>query len=112
MLLSIRDPDLEPFGHRVDSVSVICFFSSHWNWDSPTPSPAGECAPSLVPGEGAHSLAGEGVGVSQLQRGDRHGCTLGIYGMHLVLFAYLDPDPRKPDRLFSVKITWCVYANL
>jgi hypothetical protein len=28
--------------HRVGR--VLSFFSSRWNWDSPTPSPAGECA--------------------------------------------------------------------
>jgi hypothetical protein len=27
--------------HRIDR--VLSFFSSRWNWDSPTPSPAGEC---------------------------------------------------------------------
>jgi hypothetical protein len=29
--------------HRVDR--VLSFFSSRWNWDFPTPSPAGVCAP-------------------------------------------------------------------
>jgi hypothetical protein len=39
------------------------FFSNRWNWDHPTPSTAGECVPpSLVPGGGARSLTGEGVG--------------------------------------------------
>jgi hypothetical protein len=32
-------------------------FSIRRNWDSPSPSPAGEC----VPGGGTHTLAGEGV---------------------------------------------------
>ncbi len=40
---------------------VLSFFCSRRNWDSPTPSPAGECAPTLWFG-GAHSLAAEGVG--------------------------------------------------
>ncbi len=44
----------------------------------PTPSPAGECAPSLW-FRGAHSLAGEGVGVSQFRRRDIHWGTLNIY---------------------------------
>ncbi len=36
----------------------------------PTSSPAGVCAsPLLVPGEGAHSLAGEGVGGSNSNEG-------------------------------------------
>ncbi len=36
-------------------------FSSRWNWDSPTPLAAGECAPPPF-----------GSGVSQFQRGDIH----------------------------------------
>jgi hypothetical protein len=35
---------------------VLRFFSSRWNWDSPNPSPAHECAPHpVVPGGGAHA---------------------------------------------------------
>ncbi len=57
--------------HRVGR--VLSFFSSRWYWDSPNPSPAGECAPPpLVPGGVAHSLAREGVGESQFRRGDTH----------------------------------------
>jgi hypothetical protein len=54
---------------RVDR--VLSFFSIRWNWDSPTPSPARRrmCAPPLVPGGGAHSLAGEGERWSQFRRG-------------------------------------------
>ncbi len=51
---------------------VLSFFSSRRNWDSPTLSPTGECAPPpLVPeGVGAHSLAEEGGGgVPILTRG-------------------------------------------
>jgi hypothetical protein len=32
--------------HRVGR--VLSFFSSRWNWDSPDPSPARECAPHRV----------------------------------------------------------------
>jgi hypothetical protein len=40
---------IQRFGHRVDR--VLSFLSSRQNWDSPTPSPAGECPPpSLVRG--------------------------------------------------------------
>jgi hypothetical protein len=49
--------------HRVDR--VLGFFSSRPNWDSPTPSHAGESVPLLWfqgGGGGTHSLAGEGVG--------------------------------------------------
>jgi hypothetical protein len=44
--------------HRNNSCTayVLKFFSSRRNWDSPNPSPAGECAqPPLVLGGGAHS---------------------------------------------------------
>jgi hypothetical protein len=54
-------------------------FSSRRNWDSPNPSPAGECAPPPVLGGGAHSLAREGLGESQFRRGDIHTGTLHIY---------------------------------
>jgi hypothetical protein len=45
--------------HRVGI--VLSFFPSRQNWDSPNPSPAGECAlpPPPIPGGGAHSLARE-----------------------------------------------------
>ena len=55
-------------------------FSSRWNWDSPTPLAAGECAPPpFGPGGRAHSLAAKGVGESQFQRRDRHCGALYIY---------------------------------
>jgi hypothetical protein len=54
---------------------VLSIFSSRRNWDSTTPSPAGECVPPFFgPGwGGTHSLAGVGVGQFQFQRGDRPG---------------------------------------
>jgi hypothetical protein len=54
--------------HRVGR--VLSFFSSRRNWDSPYPSPAGECAPPpLFWGEGTtHSVAREGLGESQFRR--------------------------------------------
>jgi hypothetical protein len=43
--------------------------SPRWNWDSPTPLAASDCALPPVPqGGGAHSPAAKGVGESQLQR--------------------------------------------
>ena len=65
--------------HRVDR--VLGFFSSRPNWDSPTPSPAGECVPltlGSVGGGGYALVCGRGLGESQFRRGDRHCCTLGI----------------------------------
>ena len=42
--------------------------SPRWNWDSPTPLAASECALPPVPkGGGAHSPAAKGVGESQFQ---------------------------------------------
>ncbi len=59
--------------------SVLSFLSSRPYWDSPNPSHAGQCVPpSPVPR--VSTLAwGRGGGGSQLQRGDRHCGTLGIY---------------------------------
>jgi hypothetical protein len=43
--------------------------SPSWNWDSPTPLAASECAlPPGPKGGGAHSPAAKGVGGSQFQR--------------------------------------------
>ncbi len=43
--------------------------SPRWNWDSPTPLAASECAlPPGPKGGGAHSPAAKGVGDSQFQR--------------------------------------------
>ncbi len=72
------NPYLLSLIHRV--VRELSFFSSRRNWDSPNPSPAGECAPTaLVPGGGAHSLARKGVVESQFQRGYINCGTLYIY---------------------------------
>ncbi len=60
--------------HRVDR--VLGFFSSRLNWDSPTPSPAGECVPPPYGSrEGTHLLAEKGKkgwGGSQFGQRDRH----------------------------------------
>jgi hypothetical protein len=52
---------------------------SRQNWDSPNPSPAGECAPPPDQGGGAHSLTKDGLGESQFRRGDIHCGTLYKY---------------------------------
>jgi hypothetical protein len=47
--------------------------SPRWNWDSPTPLAASECAlPPGPKGRGAHSPAAKGVGESQFQRLEKH----------------------------------------
>jgi hypothetical protein len=50
------------------------------------PSPADECVTPPPPCSrvGTHSLAGEGAGGSQFERGDRHCVTLGIYVLYFV----------------------------
>ncbi len=63
--------------HRVGR--ALSFVSSRRNWDSPNPSPEGECAPSPVPGEGAHSLARARGGEFQFRRGDVRCGILYIY---------------------------------
>jgi hypothetical protein len=50
--------------------TVLGFFSSRPNWDSPTPSPAGECVlPSFGSARGTHSLRKRGWGVPIQTRG-------------------------------------------
>ena len=50
-------------GHRKNVDRVLGFFSSRPNWDSPTPSPAGECVlPSFGTGGDTHSLRERGWG--------------------------------------------------
>ncbi len=49
---------------------VLGFFSSSPNWDSPTPSPAGECVlPSFGSGGGDTLTGGEGVGGPNSEEG-------------------------------------------
>jgi hypothetical protein len=61
---------LVDFKHGVDR--VLIFFPNHLNWDSPTPSPAGDpVLPTFGSGGGTHSLTGEGVGGSQFGLGNR-----------------------------------------
>jgi hypothetical protein len=51
--------------------------SPRWNWDNPTPSPRRRvCTPPLVPGGGAQSPAGEGLGESQFRRLEKKLSTL------------------------------------
>ncbi len=75
--------------HRVGR--VLSFLSSRWNWDSPTSSPAGECAPPFgFWGRGAHLLAREGVGESQFRRGDIHRGTLWYFVVSTKGFLNID----------------------
>jgi hypothetical protein len=64
--------------HRVGR--VVSFFSSRRNWDSPNPSPAGECAPPSL---------------SQFRRGDIHCGTLHIYVLYCISLM-IKPLPVRP----------------
>jgi hypothetical protein len=64
-------PNWDGPAHKV----LICIYrapqcmSPCWNWDSPTPLAASECAlPPGPKGGGAHSPAAKGLGESQFQR--------------------------------------------
>ncbi len=61
-LSSAASPRGTWYSHREDRVQT--FFSSRWNWDSPTPSPEGKCAPSPTwfRGEGHNRLREKGWG--------------------------------------------------
>jgi hypothetical protein len=75
-------PFCDLLDHKVGR--VIIFFTSRRNWDSPNPSPVGECAPPPVLGGGAHLLEREGLGEPQFRRGDIHSGTLYIQYMYFV----------------------------
>jgi hypothetical protein len=67
---------------------VLSFFSSRRNWDSPTPSPAGDCAPSpLIPGggEGHTRLRERGWGSPNSNKGT-YTVVLHLY-LSLVVFS-------------------------
>ncbi len=76
---------------------MVSFFSSRRNWDSPNPSPAGECAPPLwFRGGGTHSLARERVENSQFRRGDIHCGTLHIYVLYCISLTIKPIPVRRP----------------
>ncbi len=63
-------PQIKSGYWSTQSRQSVGFFSSRPNWDSPTPSPAGERAPPpRVRGGGTHSLARGGLGVPIPSRG-------------------------------------------
>jgi hypothetical protein len=67
--------------YSTEYTGVPCFLSSRPNGLPPSPSPESECCsptPPLVPVGGTHSLAGEGAGVANSDRRDRHSGTLGL----------------------------------
>jgi len=87
--------------HRVDR--VLSFFSSRRNWDSPTPLTRRLVSPPpFGSGEGAHSLAREGLGESQFRRGYLHCGTLYLlYTFFLditMTILYNIPTVNKDDR--------------
>ncbi len=68
----------EAVAHKVYTLSTQRM-STRWNWDSPTPSLASECAPppgTKVGRGGGHSPAGEGLGESQFRRLEKKLSTL------------------------------------
>ncbi len=84
---------------RVARVLTAKLFSSRQNWDSPNPSPAGECG---------GTLAGErGGGRAQFRRRDIHWGTLYIctFWYQLIQNAVSSPLVYGPARLVE-KISW------
>jgi hypothetical protein len=61
-------------------------FSSRWNWDSPTPLAAGECAPTpFGPGGGHTRLRLKGWGSPNSNE--------GTYTVVLYIYKYFVPEP-------------------
>jgi hypothetical protein len=89
--------------------------SPRWNWDSPTPLAASECALPPVPkGGGAHSPAAKGVGESQFQRLEKRLalCLLcGPYRSHKTqpIEAFPYQKMVRPIVIFSLLAT--IYAT-
>jgi hypothetical protein len=88
--------------------------SPHWNWNSPTPLAASECAlPPGPKGGGAHSPAAKGVGESQFQRLEKRLalCLLcGIRGtlpFNLQLQFFLVKSVDTFSLLLYVKLEMC-----
>jgi hypothetical protein len=76
--------------HRVGR--VLSFLSSRWNWDSPNPSPARECAPHPFSSGGRGTLAGErGGGRVPIHSPPFHLCpyvySVNIHNRHLANFS-------------------------
>ncbi len=95
--------------HRVGR--VLSFFYTRWNWDSPTPLAAGERAPPPPPtfglGGRAHSLAGEGLGESQIPTSDEGTYTVVLY-IYIEVLCDPEEDPQKynsPSRIYIVHCT-------
>jgi hypothetical protein len=86
------------FGNRrVDRV-IGFLLSSRPNWDSPAPSPAGECVPPLLVRGGGETLAGGRGGVPNSDEGTDT-VVLLVY-MYFVLVA--GQDTVCTNRLFSI----------
>ncbi len=93
--------------HRVGR--VLRYFSSRRNWDSPNPSPAGECAPSLwFRGEGHTGERGGGRVPIPTTRG--HTLWYSIYVCTLWGYYSASPTPFY-SRLLDIflKTTWTVF---
>ncbi len=80
-------------------------FSSRRNWDSPNPSPSGECAPPhWFRGGGAHSQARKGLGESQFRRGET------LYSKYtVVLCIYLYFVTKAATRPWNGKIQMLLF---
>jgi hypothetical protein len=83
---------------------VLRFFSSRRNWDSPNPSPAGECDPLPVLGGGARSLAREGLGESQFLRGYIHCGTLYTYTYTYFMVERLHGKPSRAIKQLGILV--------
>ena len=80
--------EYEKKGVRPQSRQSAKRFSSRWNWDSPTPLAAGECAPPpFGPGGRADSLAAKGVGSPNSNEGT-YTVVLYIYKYFVVYRMY------------------------
>ncbi len=79
--------------------------SPRWNWDSPTPLAASECAlPPKPKGGGAHSPAAKGLGESQFRRLEKRLalCLLCVPVSSFSCYAYFLSSPLFPQCLLLI----------
>ncbi len=107
----LTGPSLWNFvAHKTPSQRVLSFFSSRQNWDSPNPSPAGECGPPPFNSGGRGTLAGErGVGEFQFQRGD---IQCGTLYMYVLCATNISRDGSHRDNFGeNLKTLWAVESE-
>ena len=79
---------------------MLSLFSSRWNWDSPNPSPAGECAPPFGSRGGAYSLARGGMGGPD----SNEGTLCSVYSRYVLCGGQYSSQESKQITILNKKV--------